>query len=47
MTVWPWLRIEEKKGRCSAVGEPENAMKLRKALKSYSDERERQSPQSE
>ena len=29
---WPCLRIEERKTQCTAVGEPENAMKRRKAL---------------
>ena len=41
---------KKRKARCTAVGEPENAMKRRKALLSeevISDERERQCLQSE
>ena len=44
---------KERKARCTAVGEPENAVKCRKALGLLSEEellvrnlRERQSPQS-
>ena len=42
---------KKRKARCTAVGEPENAMKRRKALGLLSEEellvRKRQSPQSE